>query len=176
MSQKIERVELEVVRGGRQVPAHPAFKQAFEALPNIDTVDVRGHVSKGLPWGVPQEVWLSGDDLVALGVPAERGLFRDHTLHARLFTTQAKRRGELPVVTVLLIPRVRSKELLPAGVMGLRSSLANAQRDRSRGNDLRFWQWRCRIHEDCLALPELGMACLARGVGPGFVPGLPHSA
>lgn len=162
MSQKFERVELEVDSGGRRVPAHPAFKRAFEALPNIDF--------KGLPWGVPQEVWLSGDDLVALSVSAERGPFREYMLRARLFTTQTKRRGELMVVTALLIPRVQSKEFLPAGVMGLRSSLATTQRDRSLGNDLLFWQWRCRTHEDCLATPELGVACLEQRGGPGFVP------
>lgn len=189
MTQKFERVELEVVRGGQRVPAHPAFKQAFEALPNLDTRGPLGQALKGRPWGVPQEVWLSSEDLVALGVPAERGPFREYMLRARLFTTQTKRRGELMVVTALLIPRVQSKEFrgelmvvtaliprvqskdfLPAGVMGLRSSLATTQRDRSLGNDLRFWQWRCRTHEDCLATPELGVACLEQRGGPGFVP------
>lgn len=173
MSQKFERVELQVVPGGRQVPAHPAFQQAFEALPNLDAVDPHGRALKGRPWGVPMEVWLSGDDLTALGVPSLRDLqIREGILRARLLTTRTKKLGELPLVTEILVPKaggvVPAKWFLLAGVMGLRSSRAHARREHR--NDLRLWQWRCRAHEDCLATPELGIACLAqRPGGLGFV-------
>ena len=172
MSQKFERVELEVVRGGQRVPAHPAFKQAFEALPNLDTRGPLGQALKGRPWGVPQEVWLSSEDLVALGVPAHRDLqIRQGLLRARLLTTRTKKLGELPLVTELVSYRRYPDDThgyLPPGVFGLRQSLAHAQRERR--NDLRLWQWRCRTHEDCLATPELGVACLEQRGGPGFVP------
>lgn len=167
MSQKIERVELELVRGGERVLAHPAFQQAFQALPNLDTRGPLGQVLKGRPWGVPQEVRLSSEDLVALGVPAHRDLqIRRGLLRARLLTTRTKK--QMPLATELVSYRRYPDDTqgyLPPGVFGLRQSLAHAREGRY---DLRFWQWRCRTHEDCLATPELGIACLAQRGGPGF--------
>jgi len=141
------------------VPAHPAFKEALEALPPhvfmVDT-DVLGtrKKSKGIPWGIPTAISIAPADVPLLGLPpleivSHRGVMAPSAI---LLVTRTHRRGELPEVVNLV-----AQEGLLRGTLMLHSDRDHILR--TGLNQPFFWTWRCGIHEDCLDNPELGQAC-----------------
>lgn len=146
------------------IPAHPAFKEALEALPPhmfLYDSDVAGtrKKSKGLPWGVPAYISISPVDVPLLGLPLAllekpARTMGNRLAPALLLVTKTRRRGELPEVVNFIV----QKELAP-GRIELHSSLA--YRQATHLDQPYFWRWRCFSHEDCKENPELGQACCA---------------
>jgi len=152
---------------GPGVPAHPVFRAALEALPNAwpsvgknepPELYAPRRGKKGVPWGVPEYVWISPHDRKALGLPAEIG--PGHPMLG-ILVTKTKKLGELPHLM-----RVIYMQDMPAGKMAFGSSYAH--RTRHQLNRLFFYRWRCGAHEDCLDNVALGQACAAARdkVGP----------
>lgn len=152
---------------GPGVPAHPVFRAALEALPDAwPPVSFIGPASlkKGIPWGVPEFVFVSPADRKALGLPAEIG--PGHPMLG-IFVTRTKKLGELPHLM-----RVVFKPDMPAGKLAFGSS--HAHRTRHQLSRLFFYVWRCSAHEDCLDNVALGQACAATRGQAGPVVGRLH--
>lgn len=155
---------------GPGVPAHPVFRAALEALPDAwPSVGKRtpepepqrarrargmedpSAARSGVPWGVPEFVFVSPADRKALGLPAEIG--PGHPMLG-ILVTRTKKLGELPHLM-----RVVFKPDMPAGKLAFGSS--HAHRTRHQLSRLFFYVWRCSAHEDCLDNVTLGQACAA---------------
>jgi len=146
-------------------PAHPAFKEALEALPphifmfDTDVMGTRKR-SKGIPWGVPAFISISPADVPLLGLPLAlleepaRTIGDRMPASALLLVTKTRRRGELPEVVNFFVHAG-----IPPGLLELHSS--RAYRQATHLDQPYFWRWRCFNHQDCQENPELGQACCA---------------
>lgn len=154
-NQRFARVEYNL-RGSKpgtftNVPAHPAFKEALEALPpHMFLYDSTG--TRAIPWGIPTAISIAPADVPLLGLPPLKDPSVRDGPPAILLVTRTRRRGELPEVVNLV-----AREGLLRGTLMLHSTRDHILRD---GLDRPFfWTWRCGVHEDCLDNPELGQVC-----------------